>query len=123
MTGFSPTTKNPYQLNQHVVKVTAVIVITVVSLVLYRDKSLTLRLNRLFAIYKVLLISIGCIIAFTYSDEGISWSYPAEGWRIITGFFAALYAYLGWEIPFYVRMYHSLGERVKVGLGSDRKMA
>ena len=111
LTGFAPTTKDPYELNQHGVKVTAVIVITVVSLVLYRDKSLTLRLNRLFAIYKVLLISVGCIIAFTYSVEGISWSYPAKGWRIVTGFFAVLYAYQGWEIPFYVRVVLSEKER------------
>jgi len=104
LTVFSPKTKDPYELNQHGVKVTAVIVITLVSFVLYRYKTLALRLNRLFAVYKVLLISIGCIIAFTYSVEGISWSYPAKGWRIVTGFLAVLYAYQGWEIPFFVRV-------------------
>jgi len=110
LTGFSPTTKDPYELNQHAVKVTAVIVITVVSLVLYRDKTLALRLNRLFAVYKVLLIFIGCVIAYTYSVEGISWSHPAEGWRTATGLLAVLYAYQGWEIPFYVRVVLSKNE-------------
>jgi hypothetical protein len=82
-----------------------------VSLVLYRDKTLALRLNRLFAAYKVLLISIGCILAFTYSVEDISWSHPANGWRVVPGFFAVLFAYQGWEIPFYVRVVPSEKER------------
>jgi len=101
---FSPITKDPYELNQHGVKGTAVFVITIVSFLLYRSRSLALRLNRVFAVFKVLLIAIGCIIAFTYSVEGISWSHPANGWRIVTGFLAVLHTYRGWEIPFYVRV-------------------
>jgi amino acid transporter len=107
LTGFSPTTKDPYKLNQHGVKVTAAIVITVVSFVLYHDKTLALRLNRLFAVYKVLLISIGCIIAFVYSAyraEGIQWSDDRSGWKVVTGFLQVLYAYQGWETPFFVRV-------------------
>jgi len=109
--GFNLGPNSPYELAQRVVEVTAVIAITVVSLVLYRDKTLALRLNRLFAVYKVLLASIGCIIAYTYSVEGISWSHPANGWRIVPGFLAVLYAYQGWEIPFYVRVVLSEEER------------
>jgi amino acid transporter len=102
--GLSLMTKGPYKPNQLNVGVTAVIAITVVSLVLYRNKTLALRLNRLFAVYKVLLISVVCILLFAYSSKGIQWSHPANGWRVVPGFFAVLYAYEGWETPFYVRV-------------------
>jgi len=117
---FSPTTKDPYELNQHVVKGTAVFVITIVSFLLYRSRSLALRLNRLFAVYKVLLIAVCCITAFRYSVKGISWSHPANGWRIVTGFYAVLDTYRGWEIPFYVRAV--LSEKEQRSDSSNRKM-
>jgi len=85
--------------------VTAAIVITAVSPFLYRNRSLALRLNWLFAIYKALfkalLIAIGCVTTFAYSAEGTARPHPANRWRTVTGFFALLHTYRGREIPFH----------------------
>jgi amino acid permease len=99
---FSPEVKDPYDLNPHAVKGIAVAVVAVVTLVLYQDKLLAIRMNKPFALYKVGLLLVLSIIGFTYRREGIKWARPANGGKFVSAFFVALFSYQGWETPFYV---------------------
>jgi len=100
---FNPNVSDPYDLNPHAVKGIAVAVLTVVTLVLYRHKWLAIRLNRLFALYKVGLLLVLSIIGFIYRREGIKWGRPANDGKFVPAFFMVLFSYKGWETPFYVR--------------------
>lgn len=100
---FNPHIKDPYQLDQHAVKGVAVAVVTAVTLILYRNKWLAIRMNRLFAVYKVGLLFGLSIVGYAHRHEGVTWSQPFNGSKFISGFFVVMFSYQGWEIPFYVR--------------------
>lgn len=104
----NPHTTDPHDLNPHAVKGVAVTVVTAVTLVLYRHKWMGLRFNRLFAIYKVILLLAISIIGYRWRLAENEWTLHTKGSKPISALFVVLFSYQGWEIPFYVCT-HPLG--------------
>jgi amino acid transporter len=98
---------NPYDLDQNIVKVVGVIVLTVTTLIIYRGKWLGIRLNRIFAGYKVLLLFVAFFavgVANTqHQQTGTGWGkHQSPKFNPLAGLFLVLFAYQGWETPFAV---------------------
>jgi hypothetical protein len=97
----------PFGLNQNAVKGVAVVVLAVTTLIIYRDKWLGIRLNRIFAGYKVLLLFIVFSIVGManpqHEQTGMGWGkHQSSDFKPLAGLFLVLFAYQGWETPFSV---------------------
>jgi hypothetical protein len=105
----NPVGNNPYRLDQNAVKGVAVGVLAVATFIIYRDKWLGIRLNRIFAGFKVLLLLVAFSavgMANTQSEQTGWGKHQSLGPKPLAGLFLVLFAYQGWEIPFSVCFIH-----------------
>jgi amino acid transporter len=103
----NPEATDPTQLDKRLVTYVAITILTVVCFIHYFSRNSGLLLNLMFAVYKVILVTIfiicGCIASSKPSNGKSDWGdQPIESKDVLAAMIFITYSYQGWENANYV---------------------